>query len=89
MIKVLYLVVGHGGVYFFVVQDCAEGSGEASCVGSCSASIGILRGPVNILFQDTGVPKVGGRGVAWWQAGVLDDRVGETNLSWCCPAMCL
>ena len=68
VIEVLYLVVAHGGVDFFAVQDCAEGSGEASGVGSCSVSIGILWRPDNILFQDLGVPKVGGRGVVWWQA---------------------
>ena len=57
MIEVLYLVVVHGDVYFFAVQDCAEGSDEASCVGSCSASGRIPRRPNNILFQDLGVPK--------------------------------
>ena len=54
VIEVLYLVVAHGCVDFFAVQDCAEGSGEASCVGSCSVSVGILRRPDNILFQDSG-----------------------------------
>ena len=27
VIKVMYLVVAHGGVDFFAVQDCNEGSG--------------------------------------------------------------
>ena len=81
VIEVLYLVVAHGCMGFFAVQDCAEGSGKASGVGSCSASIGILRRPDNILFQDSGVPKVGERGVAWWQAGGLGDGVGKTDLS--------
>ena len=89
VIKVLYLVVAHNGVDFFAVQDCAEGSGEASGVGSCSASVGILGRPDHILFQDLGVPKVGGRVVAWWQAGGLDNGVGKTNVPWCRPPACL
>ena len=89
VIKVLYLVVAHGCVDFFAVQDCAEGSGEASCVGSCSASVGILRRPDDILFQDLRVLKVGGGGITWWQSGVLDDRVGKMDLSWCRHAACL
>ena len=39
VIKVLYLVLVHGCVGFFVMQDCAEGSGEASCLGSSTALV--------------------------------------------------
>ena len=89
VIEVLYMVVAHGGVNFFPVQDCAEGSGEASGVGSCSVSIGIIGRPDNILFQDSGVPKIGGRRVAWWQAGGLDDGVGKADMSWFRPPSCV
>ena len=89
LIKVLYPVVSHGGVDFFAVQDCAEGCGEASSVGSCSALIGILGRLDNIIFQDSGVPKVGGRGVVWWQAGGLEDGVGKTDVPWCRLLACL
>ena len=81
VIKVLYLVVADGCVGFFVMQDCTEGSDKASCVGSCSASVGILGRANTILFLDLGVLKVGGRRVAWWQAGALDDGIGKTDLS--------
>ena len=85
--EVLYLVVAYGCVDLFV-QDFAEGSGKASGVGSSSASSGILGRPNNIFFLDPGVPKVGGRGVMWWQAGVLDDGVGKTDFSWRRHAAC-
>ena len=39
VIKILYLVVAHCCVGFFAMQDCAEGSGEASCVGFGSALV--------------------------------------------------
>ena len=57
VIEVLYWVVGHGCVGFFGVQDCAEGSGKASDVGSSSVSGGICRRADNILFLDLDVPK--------------------------------
>ena len=82
VIKVMYLVVAHGYVGFFAMQDCAEGSGKASCVGSSSASVAILARVNNILFLDPWVPKVNGYMVVWWQAGALDEGISKTNLLW-------
>ena len=65
VIEVLYLVVAHGSVGFFAIQDCAEGSDKASGVGLCSESGGILGRTDNIIFLNPGVLKVGGRRVVW------------------------
>ena len=65
MIEVLYLVVAHGYVGFFAMEDCVEGSGKTSDVESSSASAGIISRADDILFLDPGVLEVGGCRVAW------------------------